>query len=266
MTTDALFIGWDVGAWHCDSSRSQDALVVLSQNGVIGRPWWGNLKHEIHKKDHPTFRSLIASLCGSSRIEKVEFEVVLAIDATLGFPTDFIELSSLDSYGRKGEAREVGEDFQQNPYLFRYTERRLAEMGFTPLSAVNHQIGSQATKALHLLRYYGFKIKELGVWSQTQEKVTAIETYPVVCKTSKKAIELKERFDKTLISDGNISKPLHQKKDEDDALWCAIIAKLFHENQLEKPNKAREVSRQEGWIWVPEDCKANENGGDANAR
>lgn len=251
--TPALFVGWDVGAWHCDSSRSQDAFVVLSQDEVIGRPWWGNLKHEIHKKDHRTFRSLIASLCACSQIEKVEFEVVLSIDATLGFPIGFLGLSALDSYGKNGDRFEVGEDFQQNPYLFRQTERWLAQKGFRPLSAINHQIGSQATKALHTLRHYGFEITTPGVWSQKEERITAIETYPRVCETSETAIGLKKGFEKTLPSSQKISRNIRQQKDEVDALWCATIAKLYHDKQLKIPDEIRNLQKEEGWIWVPDD-------------
>ena len=44
-----LFLGWDVGAWHCGRySPSQDALLITSlRDGevvVAGKPWRGNLR------------------------------------------------------------------------------------------------------------------------------------------------------------------------------------------------------------------------------
>ena len=268
MTRDALFVGWDVGAWHCTKRRSQDALVVLSQDGVIGRPWWGNLKHQFDWESHSTFREQIARLCECPAIKSDHLEVVLAIDATLGFSENFLNLVNIDPQFPTGKLPKVGDKFRQNHYLFRKTERWLAKEGLKPLSAINDQIGSQATKALHVLRHYGFTTTRPGEWDQSHERIIAIETYPRACESSTKARELMKYFEKGLLTREIAPKSPIQKKDEIDALWCAIIAKIFHyrKEDLVPPRGDEEISTREGWIWVPKDCAAKEMSGDINAR
>lgn len=46
----SYFIGWDVGAWHCDTnSKSRDAIVILDEAlNIVGAPWRGNLRESIN--------------------------------------------------------------------------------------------------------------------------------------------------------------------------------------------------------------------------
>jgi hypothetical protein len=77
-----------------------------------------------------------------------------------------------------------------------------------------------------------------------------------------------EYFEKGLLTGEIAHKSPIQEKDEIDALWCAIIANIFHcrKEELEPPRADEEISTREGWIWVPKDCAANEMSGDINAR
>lgn len=109
----------------------------------VGQPWRGNLRHAINEAPNTAaFLARIFSLC---RVEGAPptCPVTIAIDAPLAFPASLIALLTA---GRI--ERDVG-DSATNPYLFRFTERRLATPGSVPLSVVKDMIGSQSTKAIH---------------------------------------------------------------------------------------------------------------------
>ena len=104
------FLGWDVGAWHCQSGGSRDALVLLAERdgalSMVGRPWRGNLR--------ATYNNAPGDWS----------ELTLAIDTPLGWPESFHRLLA-------GEApAEVPEAKARNPLLMRETERvMLSDIG-----------------------------------------------------------------------------------------------------------------------------------------
>ena len=130
-------------------------------------------------------------------------------------------------------------DFSANPYLFRHTERWLSKRGHRPLSAVQDQIGSQATKAMYFLRRSGLRPSLPGVWARDGD-LTAIETYPTPCRDSERV--------RTALGALNFE-GVH--RDIKDAAVCAVIASMFaaHRDELAGPNP--ELPEGEGWIWVP---------------
>lgn len=246
----AWFIGWDVGAWHCDNGDSRDALVILNHQGkLLGKPWRGNLRSCIAQSENfDEWLHVVADLCGLQMPNQVGREphaVTLAIDTPLGFSSDFVALL-LGTATTKPFSK-----FSENPYLYRETELLLFQQGFGPLSAVQDRIGSQATKGLHFLRKFGFTPTPKGIWqlnqtSQNHCQHSAFESYPTVLKTS----ALVAQYIEQLRTQTNFDS-WHQ--DIQDATYCAIAALLQtqHPELMAAPDK--DVST-ESWIYVPKEC------------
>lgn len=236
LQPSSFFIGWDVGAWHCKTrGESCDAIVILDSNLVsVGPPWRGNLREYINEATTSTdLICKLFALC-DAKPPAGAFHITLAIDTPLGFSEAFLGLvTGLVCVERL-------DDFRSNPYLFRRTERYLYEQGLKPLSAVQDQIGSQATKGMHVLGKFAPKRQSCGVWTDGGS-LTAIEAYPSACKTSATIKGLQQPFGK------------FDYDDIDDALTCALLAYLFavRAEDLEAPTDS--VPDSEGWIWVPKD-------------
>lgn len=231
--TASFFIGWDVGGWNCDKNgTSRDALVILDAAGALrGNAWRGNLRSTFSAPDTREWLQALFDLCRTP-FPNDPVSVSLAIDAPLGFPTAFTALI-------KGQSlNELDVVSARNAYLFRQTERHLFDRGHAPLSAIKDMIGSQATKGMHVLARYAPHREHSGVWTDGQS-LRAIETYPAVCR--------KTPLIKQLLRDY----PSLGHADKDDALVCALIAKIFATapDQLEPPLPNTPPS--EGWIWVP---------------
>ncbi len=173
------YVGWDVGAWHCDrKGQSQDALCALKGEwdnlDLAGEFWRGNLREALVAED-----SVLAAILEKVRIKPEGHRVAWAVDTPLGWPNMFRELAC-----GIGDAVHVPKRAGENPYLFRQTECRLFREGFCPLSTVKDRIGSQSTKGMHFLRRCGFSRLNVGVWRVNGH--TAIETYPAPAKTSER--------------------------------------------------------------------------------
>ncbi len=236
VPTQSFFIGWDVGGWNCDKNRaSRDALVILDAAlRIVGEPWRGNLREHIGKATATAdwIRALF-SLCAANPLDQ-PFYVTMAIDAPLGFSTEFVKLAT----DRKWTEPLGSAD--KNPYLYRQTERHLFQTGRKPLSAVKDMIGSQATKGMHVLAKFAPVIQSCGVWTDGGT-LSAIETYPTACRDTEKV--------KRLL---NGHQPM-KDADRKDALICAFIAHLFVSDRgaLDSPDAS--VPCSEGWIWIPKD-------------
>ena len=232
-----LFIGWDVGGWNCDKNvNSRDALTVLDCSGTpLGKPWRGNLRDAINA--HASAREFLSTLSEyCALVHKVEFlRATIAIDAPLALPEALVQLitgiGSLDNIGDKSA---------QNPYLYRFTERRVAAEGIVrPLSTIKDMIGSQATKAMHLMSRFNLQRTSPGVWSDNC-CLTAIETYPSLCRARLNHAPDRPALAKTAA-----------ETDIDDAWVCARIAHAYHfrPETLEFPPPNAPIT--EGWIWAP---------------
>lgn len=246
----AWFIGWDVGAWHCDKGDSRDALVILNDQGkLLGKPWRGNLRSWTEQSESfNQWLHLVAGLCElqpPSQVEQEPHSLTVAIDIPLGFSNDFAALL-------KGEATtKPFSKFSENPYLYRETELLLFQHGFSPLSAVQDRIGSQATKGLHFLRKFGFTPTPNGIWQLNQSNQNncqhrAFESYPTVLKTSALIAQYIEQLRTQTHFDS-----WHQ--DIQDAAYCAIAALLQHRQPQLMAGPEHDVSA-EGWIYVPKAC------------
>lgn len=246
--SDTLYIGWDVGAWHCperaNARKSQDALAIIRENKLIGT-WTGNLRSSFEKVNSAhDFLVLILTLCEVEIRE--DSKAILAIDAPLAFPQGFRKLLMPDGERHCIDPSALPRNRSENNYLYRSTERALFDRGFRPLSSVQDMIGSQATKAIHLLTACNLKLLDPGVWSD-RERLRVIEAYPATCEFSNSVKAITARA-----IAAQESPP--KSRDVRDALLCAGVAVLFDErpNELIPPNPA-EHPIEEGWIWAPKD-------------
>lgn len=238
-----FYIGWDVGAWHCKTSAkgSADAIVILDGAlSVVGTPWRGNLRETINSTASSNdWISALFSLCEAVPVNNLK--ITIGIDTPLGFSDEFTQLVTRLQYSEPIETAST------NPYLFRQTERYLFEQGLTPLSAITHMIGSQATKGMHMLAKFAPQRTECGVWTD-QDVLTAIEAYPSACKGSATIKALQARF------------PVLGHDDKDDALICSLVAYLFSTNRKALAEPPPNTPEREGWIWVPKDGLSEQGG------
>ncbi len=88
------FLGWDVGAWHCQGGASRDALVMLTDDGgslrSAGKPWRGNLRAAYNKGNGSALLAELLRLVDAE--EHCWREITLAIDTPLGWPAAFRRL------------------------------------------------------------------------------------------------------------------------------------------------------------------------------
>lgn len=245
-----LFVGWDVGGWHCDkNASSRDALVIAGlRDGevvVAGKPWRGNLRSLLMADTGHALLSAMLGLCGVDA-EPVT-EVVIAIDTPLGWPSAMMRLA------QGGATSSVSAADGENPYTRRATELALIQRGHAPLSAVRDMLGSQSTKGLHFLRAAGLQEVSCGVWRHADDKgrsTTAIETYPAVALQMDHLRRLQaDVLDRTDGGLRNGDKPLHD--DIRDALACALVAHLFADSPDVMEPVPEMVPSGEGWIMLP---------------
>jgi hypothetical protein len=270
-----LFVGWDVGAWHCDDGDSRDALCVLTAtpSGSTPRladldsltlaapPVRTNLRQTVNSRDP------LAAMLQAANVEHVSgvTNVCVAIDTPLGWPAAFRRV--LDG---SGILPLPGEVISDNEYLFRATERMLLRSQvrgrtttFSPLSAVRDMIGAQSTKGLHFLRRAGLALLAPGIWSRNIETQTwvTLETYPTPARESSllgrwwAGLERHDAFYR-----GVQTTWVNHRSDIKDALWCALVAAVFvaaRDELVAPPPALDETTASEGWIWLPRDAFAS---------
>lgn len=245
-----VYVGWDVGGWHCDRNKaSRDALAVTAaldgEVSLLGQPWRGNLRGLLMEKTGDALIAGLLKLCAVSA-EGVS-EVVVAIDTPLGWPSAMMKLAS------GGAPSFVSPMDGENPYTRRATELDLIRRGFAPLSAVRDMLGSQSTKGIHFLRAANLAEGSPGIWRETYDagrSVTAIETYPAVALQAPRLAAIQADVirgcDVGLLSP---DKPLHD--DIRDALACSLVAHLFADRPDAIEPIPQHVPEGEGWIVLP---------------
>jgi len=258
------YLGWDVGAWHCDkNSNSRDAIEILMKESddkettKINKPYWGNLKNTIlAATDTKHFIQEIFALC---KVEQnVDFKndhFILAIDAPLGFPKGVKKLLNSEMFSPFEESEKPASI--ENHLLYRLTEKYIYDnwegndgKKKKPLSLIQDSIGSQATKAMFLIKQLRMRLSENGVWKK--DNLTIIETYPAINK-----MHFEDELKTLKFRNGDI----------EDAYICAKVTEEFDRkhNRLVKPedfikeevennNKEKvedlnSIIKAEGWVW-----------------
>lgn len=247
-STKTLYMGWDVGGWNCDHNpASRDALVVLDASlNLVGIPWRGNLRTTLN--DAHDSRDLIHSLLELCQHKASGNErVVMAIDTPLALPQALLALA-------RGEAVSALGRSQENPYLYRETERWLFQRGVTPLSPIKDMIGSQATKGMHVLARFAPHIATCGQWQSADGLLSAVEGYPSPAKRSAVFTALRQRVNIPAEHTAMLQQPTPKQQDIQDAWLCALLAwSLEHAKEsISWPPAAMPAA--EGWIFVPKDA------------
>ncbi len=243
------YIGWDVGAWHCDGGKSRDTLCALQGHSLrnlapAGTVWRGNLRQAL-----VGMNSVLAAILKEIGVKPDEaHSVTWAIDTPLGWPKAFRDL-----IGSNGNTVDIPNKAAGNLYLFRQTEFWLFGQGFRPLSTVMDRIGSQSTKGVHFLHRFGFSHQSAGVWRADGQ--TAIETYPAPVARSKHLQRAFKRLQVPLLQQPAATGD-DARKDVKDSLWCALIAATFGLDRKSLREPDQNVPSGEGWIWIPKDCRA----------
>lgn len=306
---NTYYIGWDVGAWNCPqekfAAQSQDCITVFvdDDKGELKLiwAWMGNVSSKICVPFLEFINGLASDKPDNAdniiENDKIKFtigqedKIIVAIDASLGLPQNAVTIANLGDTATVIEQNDLSR--ANNPMIYRYTEQWIdknvfGNKGNPPLSAIQNQIGSQATKALYALKKMGF------TWNNTEyiwsiKNIKAIETYPTACKKiiGQKVKQLAEQLNNFLMQE-NKSKShdnsvVHYKNENIcwwlpqapqkpperyimrysdllDSAICALTAKEYKNGSVNTPKnlnfspgeKDRIASiASEGWIWIP---------------
>ena len=179
----------------------------------------------------PILSLRVFSPCAGCIVTWGRMRATMAVDAPLGFPDAFVQLIT-----KFTPQAQIDGESNQNSYLFRLNERRLASEGLVmPLSAIKDMIGSQSTKAMHVIAKFKLQGVAVGIWSD--ERLTMIETYPSLCRKRLKR-----------------QKPEHlsaKNSDICDSSLCSRIAHDFHFKRKCLESPPLDAPTVEGWIWAP---------------
>jgi hypothetical protein len=239
------WLGWDVGAWHCQSGASRDALVLLAADlgqspRLVGRAWRGNLRTTLNGPRGPGLLAALLRLVGAADLPLRR--LTIGVDTPLGWPDVFRAL--LD--GALPEL--IPATKAENPLIMRQTERVLCAAGLRPLSPVQDLLGSQSTKGLVALGALGMAPRTPGWWTGALGGVelAAFEAYPTPCRRSAR-VEARV---------GPLRAALGELPHDDvlDALLCAGLAHLCDQEPEAVAQPPAGVSAAEGWIYVPLDA------------
>lgn len=251
-----LYIGWDVGAWNCDSNpRSRDALCALEDGDdglvVAGPAWRGNLRDLLVKDDGDALVRAILERVGVRWDGRRR--VTIAIDTPLAWPRAMLGLVA------QGTVVDVPLEADGNPYLFRQQERDLFESGWRPLSVVRDMIGSQSTKGIHFLRHAQLDATAVGEWGRGS--VVAIETYPSVALKDRAVDDEVLRLRDDVLRREKAKRNEAWETDVRDAIACAVVAAMHGSRRglLSAPDPAR--AGDEGWIWLPAGARSSRSRG-----
>ena len=215
------YVGWDVGAWHCDkNTNSMDAIAVLNEEGEeVVETKRKVVRCELNEN---SIFSFLNKYFGCDKFTARD-NFIFAIDAVFRLPIGVQEIP----------IHSAPEDYKSNPFLFRLTEQFVKEKtGNQCRSMIQDKIGSQATKIMFFLKHFSFKQKEIGVWKTDDNKATAIEVYP----------KLASNYDP------------NKKTDKYDAVKCCEIAEKFanERNAFFAPEDCLKIMgdtiKKEGWI------------------
>jgi len=252
MRQPVLGVGWDVGGWI---GRKQAVAIAewdyhSAQWRVIPVPFsiadlgerWG-------------LEDLLRHAWPDAPSEILETrEVVMAIDAPLGFPIAFSELLA----GRSTPSFDPSGPEIENPLAYRETDRHIHKtFGKKPLSGSFDKLGNNATVAMvHTRRLSTAGRLRVAPFDEPQIGIpTAIEVYPALLKRKKRidggsAAECLPSVRSLLpssVSDGT---------DECDACLCALLALAYgYDGQIEGlpkmqgPTGAIVDIGYEGWIF-----------------
>ena len=252
MRQPVLGVGWDVGGWigrkqavaiaeWKDHSAQWLATPTCFSIGQLGERWGVDDLVRCAWPDAPS--EILESR-----------EVVMAIDAPLGFPVAFSELlaqRSTPSFDPSGPEIE-------NPLAYRETDRHIYRtFRKKPLSGSFDKLGNNATVAMvHTRRLSTAGQLRVAPFDEPQIGIpTAIEVYPALLKR-KKRIGNKYAPECLPTVHGLLPRGVSDGTDECDACLCALLALAYgYRGQIvglptiQGPTGAIAEIKREGWIF-----------------
>jgi len=236
--------GWDVGGWM---GRKHGAAAVA----------WNRTTGEIQWMGRPGVFGLVGRLAlhefvgqaaggGDLALLGAGTRLVVAIDAPLGYPTDFQRLVAGDAVPLSRPDREI-----DNRFAYRETERHVrSTLGRKALSAPFDKLGNNATVAISHARRWS---EENGLRIAPFQEVSGgdsviIEVYPALEK-SREGRACQAIAD--LIPEG-----VELGTDAYDAAICAVLALAYAADGMVEglprlcgPQTDDPVIEEEGWIY-----------------
>jgi len=263
------FIGCDMGGWHTDDG---DALAVCKwESGRLSHvsAECGHFFYPVHR-DGP-----LAQVIAKAKREGAR--VVVGIDAALAWPVRFMQLVQAAPQASHMADFDVG-DAIDNPYLYRDTERFVKLHFLTgknerPLTAPGDKFGNNSSKAQSLVAWLSQELADcyrppFHRWCRETARskdFSIIEVYPAASSKSAQFNELVWPTPPQTMRDVG-------ETDIADAKRCSMTAVCYAATlhiitpqgpfpEVVLPDDAwadkyePQAIQQEGWIFVPRDCK-----------
>lgn len=255
MAKPILAVGWDVGGW-CGNKQ---AVAALRWDG--GRADWLGKACCFTLADLPDdwgLNQLLRRAWKDGPEDALRhYQVVLAIDAPLGFPTEFSDLLAGRTPGPFApDGREIN-----NRLAYRETDRHVfTTFNKKPLSASFDKLGNNATVAMvHTRRLRQQNELRVPPFDEPDDSIaTGIEVYPALVKQKRKRGDTEPLPCNASVNE--LLPPGSQPgSDECDACICALMALAYgHAGRIPGlpriepvPPPLTETIRREGWIYYP---------------
>jgi hypothetical protein len=255
-----LGIGWDVGGW-----MGHGQAVAAVEWGDVSPRWLGSPASfsMAELKEKWGIHDLVSRAWSEAPSDLLSHrEVVLAIDAPLGFPIAFVDLLARKPIALVSPKKEI-----DNPLAYRETDRHIhSKFGKKPLSATFDRIGNTATVAMvHTRRLSEMQQLRVPPFEERAKGIaTAIEVYPALLKENRprgasKLNPATRRKEPVRILENVRHLMPNQIKDgthQSDACLCALLALAYGYDgrikslpRLQGPTTASSAVQYEGWIF-----------------
>ncbi|WP_408006262.1 hypothetical protein ACJROX_16265 [Pseudalkalibacillus sp. A8] len=241
-----LGLGWDVGGWM----GSKQGIAACQFDTLSNEfKWVGQPQNEKIIDHNDWMPGKILQLLDPEASLDDFVVIVIAMDASLGFPIEYKKLVNNESTSIEKPSKDIF-----NPYAYRETERHIYKMfSKKPLSAPFDKLGNNATLAISYANHWT-QNQNFNIHPQQGHKADSrviIEVYPALIKS----YELLHLQQKILAL---IPEVVQKNTDAYDAAICAILALLYAGNgeiieniTLSDPCINLEIAKEEGWIYYP---------------
>lgn len=239
-----LALGWDVGGWMGSNHGFSLIQYDYDQNDY---KWLGNpVELTIPANSTFTLDYIFEKAADIDEIVIDEYEVVIGIDAPLGYPIKFKNFLDGEMKDFKRPDKEI-----YNRLAYRETDRHIYnKCNKKPLSAVFDRLGTNTTVAMvHVQKWmdaYGFALIPA---KNTSENKKIIEVYPALLKESKFSAAYQPVR-------GMLPSEVNEGTDAYDAALCSLMAlaygtggRLQELPELVGPSCITDEIKEEGWIY-----------------
>lgn len=234
-----LSIGWDVGGWM---GKKQGFSMCVWDREKHDFEWMGKSLEMGLPEGHLLAPNEIIKFFLEEVNKYDDYQIVIAIDAPLGYPKDFVKFVNGERILNSKPSSEIN-----NVIAYRETERHIFKtFGKKSLSSIFDKIGNNATVAISHIRMWSDNYQFVIQPSDRVGSKEVIEVYPALIKEDGK---LKQLFDKAIPND------VQRESDAYDSAICSLMGLKYYvgEELLGVPMAKRpqhiEQYNEEGWIY-----------------